>query len=255
MSFEFTARQNKFGALLGVGFFLVYIASMYAGGSIGVSIFRVVYIAESALDLPISSADESVIFEVIHRISGMAFGGIVLVLLMTLSVRDIPQKVSFPELGFVRSSWTNCAAAFLIGLSLSLFFMLVLRRHFPFDGERLTEDLSGINEAAEVFRYMAAFCFVVLAPLNEEMLFRGVLNTGFTNSFGKYAAGIIVTLLFAFVHPSAFADGYWVHITALLSYSVILYVLRIWSGSLYPCIAMHAGINSALIFPVQIFTS
>ncbi|MDO8294781.1 MAG: CPBP family intramembrane metalloprotease [Gallionella sp.] len=254
MSFEFTARQNKFGALLAFGFFLVYIASMYAGGSIGVLSFQVVFIAENAMHLPISSADENVVYEVIHRISGMAFGGMVLLLLITLSVRKIPQKVSFPELGFVRSSWTSCVAAFLIGLSLSLFFMLVLRRLFPFDGERLTEDLSGINEAAEVFRYMAAFCFVVLAPLNEEMLFRGVLSTGFTNSFGKFASGIVVTLLFASVHPSAFADGYWVHIAALLSYSIILYVLRIWSGSLYPCIAMHAGINSALIFPVQIFT-
>ncbi|MES3008657.1 MAG: CPBP family intramembrane glutamic endopeptidase [Pseudomonadota bacterium] len=253
MSFEFTARQNKFGALLGVGFFLAYVGVMYAGGSIGVFVFNAVFTAEDALGSPVSSADANVISQVINRISGMLLGGIVVFFLILLSVRKMPQEVNFSEMGFVRSGWTKCVVAFLAGLSLSLFFMVVLRQLFPFEGERLTEDLAGINEVADAFKYMAAFCFIVLAPLNEEMLFRGVLNTGFVNSFGKLAAGIVVTLLFASVHPSAFVDGYWVHITALLSYSVLLFLLRIWSGSLYPCISMHAGINSALIFPVQIF--
>jgi len=254
MSFEFTARQDKFGALLGFGFFLVYFASMYVGGLIGSIVFDIVYGVEAASNAVAVSDDARVILVVFKRLGGMLIGGCVLYFLIRQSVQRMPQAVSFAELGFVRSSWTRCAFSYFFGLSLSLFFMAYLRELFPFDGKRTPDALEGINEVAERFTYMAMFCLIVLAPLNEEVLFRGAIYLGFKNSFGGIVSAVVVTLLFYLVHPDSYFDGYWVNILALLSYSTFLVVLRVWSRSLYPSMSMHAGVNSALIFPVQIFT-
>ncbi|MDO9319765.1 MAG: CPBP family intramembrane metalloprotease [Gammaproteobacteria bacterium] len=254
MNFEFSTGQNKFGALLTFGIFLVYFVSMYVGGVIGSVVFDIVYAAEAASNSVTASADARVILVVIRRISGMLFGGCILFFLIRRSVQRMPQAVSFAELGFVRSSWILCIFLYLLGLFLSLFFMVFLRQLFPFDGVRSPADLEGINEVAEKFTYMMAFCLIVLAPLNEEALFRGALYLGFKSSFGKIAAAVVVTSLFFSVHPDAYSDGYWINILALQTYSIILVVVRVWSGSLYPAMSMHAGINSALIFPVQIFT-
>lgn len=254
MSFEFTARQNKFGALLGFGFFLVYFASMYVGGLIGSIVFDIVYPSEAASNAMVASNEARVILVVIQRISGMLFGGCILFFLIRGCVQRMPQAVSFAELGFVRSSWITCVALFVFGLSLNLFFVLVVHKLFPFAGERAPHELQGINEVAERFTYMAAFCLIVLAPLNEEALYRGALYTGFKNSFGKIAAAVVVTFLFSSVHPDAYSDGYWVNIISLLLCSMLLVVIRMWSGSLYATMSMHAGLNSALIFPVQVFT-
>ncbi|MDO8273660.1 MAG: CPBP family intramembrane metalloprotease [Gammaproteobacteria bacterium] len=253
MSFEFTARQNRFGALLAFGFFLVYFASMYVGGVIGSVLYDIVYATDAASNSVTASSDARVILVVIKRISGMLFGGCILFFLLRRCVQRMPQAVSFAELGFVRSSWVKCIFFYLLGLTLSLFFMVYLRELFPFDGERSPDALEGINEVAERFTYIAVFCLIVLAPLNEEALFRGALYLGFKKSFGRIVAALFVTLLFASVHPDAYFDGYWVNILALLSYSTFLVVLRVCSGSLYPSMSMHAGINSALIFPAQIF--
>lgn len=254
MSFEFTARQNKFGALLAFGFFLVYFASMYVGGLIGSIVFDIVYDSEAASNAVVVSDDARVILVVFKRLGGMLTGGCVLYFLIRQSVQRIPHAVSFSELGFARSSWTRCIFSYLIGLSLSLFFLAYLRELFPFDGERTPDALEGINEVAERFTYMAIFCLIVLAPLNEEVLFRGATFLGFKNSFGRIVAAVVVTLLFFLVHPDAYIDGYWVNILALLTYSVVIVIARVWSGSLYPAMSMHAGINFALIIPVHIFT-
>lgn len=254
MSFEFTTKQNKFGALLTFGFFLIYCASMYVGGVIGSVVFDIVYAAEAASNAVTSSDDARVILVVFKSLGGMLLGGCILFFLIRRSVQRMPQAVSFAELGFVRSSWVTCTALFVLGLSLNLFFVLVVRQLFPFAGERSPHELEGINEVAERFTYMAAFCLIVLAPLNEEVLFRGALYLGFKSSFGRMAAVLVVTCLFASIHFSVVTSGYWLDIPVLIFISALLIFVRILSGSLYPGMSLHAGFNSALIFPVQIFT-
>ncbi len=255
MSFEFTlhVKQREFGALFAFGFFLIYVASMAAGSSIGASVYSGIYADGSSSSAVYSSADVRVMSAVFQHIAGATAGGVVIFSLLVICIRRMPQAVSFSEFGFVRSSVWKCLLAFIAGLSLNLLFMLGLRELFPFDGERRPTSLEGINEVAEKFRVMAAFAMIVLAPVNEEVLFRGVLYTGFSKAVGRFLAAVLVTCLFALIHFSVIASGYWLDIPVLFFISTLLILVRVFSGSLYPAMSLHAGFNSALIFPVQIF--
>ncbi len=255
MSFEFTlqVKQREFSALFAFGFFLTYVASMAVGSSIGAAVYSGIYAAGNSSNIAYSSADVRVMSEVFERIAGAIVGGVVILTLIVISIRKMPQSVSFSKFGFVHSTLWKCLVAFVAGLSLNLFYILVLRELFPFNGERHPVSLEGVNDVSESFRIMAAFGMIVLAPLNEEILFRGVLYSGFTKTFGRFLAAVLVTCLFALIHFSVIGSGYWLDIPVLFLISSLLILVRVLSGSLYPAMSLHAGFNSALIFPVQIF--
>jgi hypothetical protein len=92
-------------------------------------------------------------------------------------------------------------------------------------------------------RVMIAVLAVVTAPLVEEIVYRGVLYGGFESSYGKSAAVVVATFLFALVH----AQQYWGSVAALasiLSLSLVLTLLRAWTGKLLPCVATHLVYNA-----------
>jgi len=82
---------------------------------------------------------------------------------------------------------------------------------------------------------------VVVAPLTEELLFRGLILRGFMQRYGTVAAVLLSTLLFALIHvnPYQFAS-------AILG-GVFLAWLFVRTRSLWPCIIAHALFNGHLI--------
>jgi CAAX protease family protein len=92
-------------------------------------------------------------------------------------------------------------------------------------------------------RVMIAILAVVTAPLVEEVVYRGVLYGGIERAHGKVAAVVAVTFLFALVH----AQQYWgsvATLAAILSLSLVLTLLRAWTGKLLPCVATHLVYNA-----------
>lgn len=86
---------------------------------------------------------------------------------------------------------------------------------------------------------------VVLAPLAEELLFRGFVYKGMRRRLPFWAAAILVSLLFAVVHGQVNVG---VDVFAL---SLVLCWLRETTGSLWPAIILHAfknGIAFLLLF-------
>jgi uncharacterized protein len=97
-------------------------------------------------------------------------------------------------------------------------------------------------------RALASFAVVavVRAPPIEELLFRGFLLTGFSASFGRPRAALLVSVVFVLIHlpeakhfPPAFLG---IGLLALLTVW-----LRIRTGSLLPAIAAHAGYNAVIV--------
>jgi len=92
-------------------------------------------------------------------------------------------------------------------------------------------------------RVMIAILAVVTAPLVEEVVYRGVLYGGIERAYGRGAAVVVVTFLFALVH----AQQYWgsvASLAAILSLSLVLTLLRAWTGKLLPCVATHLVYNA-----------
>ena len=79
---------------------------------------------------------------------------------------------------------------------------------------------------------------VVLAPITEEFLFRGVILQGFLRNYGRRKAIIVSALLFALFHLNP-----WQFPVAFLSGVVLGWWLAV-TGSLLPCLFGHALANS-----------
>jgi hypothetical protein len=104
-------------------------------------------------------------------------------------------------------------------------------------------DSLGFDEST-LLLVLAAIAVCVFAPLAEEFLFRGFIYRSLRNWRGVIPAAIITGLAFGAVHILGSP------LTALPVLAVLGFVFCLLyekTGSLYPCIALHA-INNSLAF-------
>jgi membrane protease YdiL (CAAX protease family) len=93
---------------------------------------------------------------------------------------------------------------------------------------------------------------VVLAPFIEEFLFRGVMFTGMSRSWGPVKAGIVVTLLFGLLHVFDVA-GYWPALGVVTLAGAAMLLMRLKTGSLLPAIALHLSYNLVQVLALYLF--
>jgi CAAX protease family protein len=81
----------------------------------------------------------------------------------------------------------------------------------------------------------------VVAPLGEELFFRGFFFGALRNWRGPWPAAVLTGLVFGGVHVGSSPFGY---LVPLMIFGAGLCLLYEWTGSLYPTIALHALNNS-----------
>lgn len=86
------------------------------------------------------------------------------------------------------------------------------------------------------------FLAVVIAPIVEEILFRGVLYSWLREHSGRFTAMLSSALIFAVVHPQGP-----VGIIPLAAIGFCLAFLREWKGSLIAPILVHAMVNAGTL--------
>lgn len=101
-------------------------------------------------------------------------------------------------------------------------------------------------------RYMISFLAVCTAPFVEEFVYRGVLYAPLQRLAGLRGAVVIVLALFTIIH----VPQYWPNagvIAAVGLLSIVLTVVRAYSGRLLPCIVIHLVFNGiqALILIIE----
>ncbi len=79
---------------------------------------------------------------------------------------------------------------------------------------------------------------VVLAPIVEELLFRGV-GFGLLERFGRIPAVLVVGIAFGLMH--GLVEGF----PVIAVFGIGLAYLRARTDSVYPCIILHATFNAA----------
>lgn len=253
MSFEFTLLPKRpgIGALLGFGIFLAYFAALLLGGYVSSLVLGEVHFSEEASLTLVPDSDEfNALSLVLRRTIGMLIGFSVIMLSLVYCAGREKIRVFLPTIGFVKVSNIFNIGTFIFGFSLNIFFILVVQKIFPFDGESSQEPLSIVKVASDWIGYLFLFNLIVLAAVNEEILFRGIVYKGFSFSFGKVPAALITTLLFVVMHIDTVTSGYWVSVFVLVLISFCFLIVREISGSLVPGIFMHAGANAVFVFPV-----
>lgn len=166
------------------------------------------------------------------------FGGQVLSLLLSWGIVTGMGKRSFREaLGLSWPPNFKLWHALVLGLgmfALSALLMSILPRH--------ETDMDKFLKFGIVVRVVLALVATIGAPIQEEIVYRGVLYTALEKSIGMRGSVLLVSLLFWGVHVAQ----YWQSIAtlvAVLLLSLTLTALRAWSGKLLPCVATHLFFN------------
>ena len=118
----------------------------------------------------------------------------------------------------------------------------------PFTGQfdQRLEQLEKQPFILAIFGVMA----VTVAPLFEELLFRGFLQPLFTRTFGVIAGILITGVLFGALHAPEY-KFVWQYAAAVSFVGVVLGIVRYRTGSIIPSTVMHACYNA--VAAVNIF--
>jgi membrane protease YdiL (CAAX protease family) len=123
-----------------------------------------------------------------------------------------------------------------------LLFSLIWAAFFHVGKEKLLEQL-GTGESTVLLLLSAALTCVV-APICEEVLFRGFVFSALRNWKGTWPAALITGVTFGAVHAGSAPA---IDLIPLAALGVGLCLLYRYTGSLYPCIAAHS-LNNSLAF-------
>jgi len=99
----------------------------------------------------------------------------------------------------------------------------------------LIPDRFDSSRAAQFVAFAAVV--VLLAPVVEELMFRGV-GYGLLEPFGQTQAILVSGIAFALVH------GLLIGFPVIASFGIGLAYLRARTASIYPCIVLHATFNA-----------
>jgi membrane protease YdiL (CAAX protease family) len=136
----------------------------------------------------------------------------------------------------------RAVSAPLVAGVLFLVFLAIWSAAVHAGKEKLLETL-GTREST-VLLVSSALLTCVLAPICEEFLFRGFIFGALRNLRGTLPAALITGLLFGGVHVGSAPAADLVPLAVL---GFLLCLVYAYSGSLYPCIALHA-LNNSIAF-------
>ena len=136
--------------------------------------------------------------------------------------------------------------SFLIYFPASVMISALFSFLIPFD-QNQTQDV-GFSNPVGIELVMVFFAIVVLAPLAEELLFRGFIFKGIRKKMKFWPTALIVSFLFALVH---WQINVGLDVFAL---SLVLCWLREHTDSLWPGIILHALKNFVAFLLLFVFS-
>ncbi len=87
---------------------------------------------------------------------------------------------------------------------------------------------------------------VLVAPIVEESIFRGLIQSVMVETLGesrRWSIVIVASIVFMFIHADFESWEHWQALPGLLVLGLVLGWLYERTGSLWPCIVVHTGFN------------
>lgn len=137
----------------------------------------------------------------------------------------------------------------LLGVTLAMLgASMLLTLAFGNDETSLTRMLA----SSAATRYAVAALATFSAPVVEEVVFRGVLYSALRRRVGAVAAVVAVLLIFAAIHFPQYIESA-AALVSITLLSLVLTVVRAWTGRLLPCVVIHLLFNGAVSFFIVFF--
>jgi membrane protease YdiL (CAAX protease family) len=135
-------------------------------------------------------------------------------------------------------------AVWLAGLAGIAFivFLVIWSAAVHVEKEKLLETLG--THQSTLLLALAAALTCVLAPICEEFLFRGFIFTALRNWRGVWPAALLTGLVFGGIHAGSAPAA---DLVPLAMLGFLLCLVYRYTGSLYPCIALHS-LNNSIAF-------
>lgn len=152
------------------------------------------------------------------------------------------------RLGLVRPTAGHLGVAVLlvpVFLGVALAWSLLLEAlGQPSEPQRIVEEILADPTAPAALFALVYGAFV--APLVEELLFRGLLLVPLAERHGAAVSVLLTGVVFGLLHLSDPAS-----VVPLSLFGMALGGLRLWSGSLWPPVLLHVG-NNTLAFSLAL---
>jgi membrane protease YdiL (CAAX protease family) len=229
-------------------FIIFYVGQVVVGFTMGV--LAGVYYAATR-----GSTDLTVLAEMQRTIAvpaslvGTVLAGLVVLRMTRRSLPGPMKSGALSPIGWSGASARHLASGLVLGFGLSLAYLFVLVPSFPPAPDQAWGPLVRAAQAGGWSRHGWAFLALFAAPPVEELVFRGVLFSGFSRSWGSGLSGTLVTVIFVAAHfTEVFA--YWPALVSLGLVGVTTLLIRISTKSLAPAIFVHASYNLVLVLSV-----
>lgn len=158
------------------------------------------------------------------------------------------------DFGYRRVSW-RLALGVVVGAAVGYYLLTdVYASLFAIHGkDKLPSELGATSSTGALVASAVFVC--VVAPMAEEFFFRGFLFTVLRRlpvrvgraDLGPWVAAVIVAILFGLAHTGSASSQYLIPLGLL---GFILCLVRWYTGSLYPCMALHS-LNNCLALGVN----
>jgi len=196
----------------------------------------IVPVAARRLGVPATSAQITENPRVALPVQAAAYVVVLIFMVITLRVRELPFWKS------IRWNWPGPKSpAYLLTGALLGFLIegasafLPIPKEVPFD--KYFTDATGA--------YLMAIFGVTLAPLMEELFFRGFLYPALSRSLGVAFSLIFTSAVFAFLHAAQLAHA-WAPLFLIFIVGLTLTYIRARTRSVASSFLIHAGYNSTL---------
>lgn len=140
-----------------------------------------------------------------------------------------------------RATWSPVSPAYLaltviIGLS-AIWLLEVLMSHLSFLPNLLEQQFDILQSS-----WLGILCIALLAPIFEEILFRGIITKSLLQEYRPGSAIVLSALIFGVVHLNP------VQVVSACIIGLLLGWMYYKTASLIPCIAIHIINNSLSVY-------
>jgi hypothetical protein len=175
--------------------------------------------------------------------------------MMYIWVRGTSRRPFFGTLGW-NFEWTASGevlgqkrvvplASVVFGLAAAAFIVVAVSALAFIPGPETQADK--LFNSSDLSKYVISASAVVVAPLLEELLYRGLLFGAFERAFDKSFAIIFSTVLFTFVHwgqsSGDLGEPNWGRILSILVLAITCSGLRAYTNRIAPAYFAHLGYN------------
>ena len=235
-------------------FFVAYVVAQVVGG-IFVGLVAGLFATMNGYDLH----DPTVLARVTQAITapaamaGVLFGGGILIGMSVHFASCSPRGSWLREIGWSWGTWTQLRVGCLSGAVLGLGYLSVVAFLLPPASDQPLGPQAQMAITPGVPRLTWILLVLAVAPPLEEFLFRGVLFTGLSRSWGVRAASVVVTALFVLVHvPETIHYPPATLAVAVVGISAL--VIRIRAHAIGPAVGLHFAYNLVITLGVLVLT-